>query len=151
MIYPYPMGKTVPILVLLAVVAAAGHALPGPGLADASSGGALAAGTDGPCEDPVRAERLLCPDLRIARPSEIVLTGDCCHGMGDAWRFAWPRAPGGYSSSPRRCDVARNDQNPDHAVHNGGDNLGFVDGPAKWMSATSFYGQRNTMYYNPHL
>ena len=71
MIYPYPMGKTVPILVLLALVVAAGHALPGPGLADAPSGGALAAGTDGPCEDPVRAERLLCPDLRIARPSEM--------------------------------------------------------------------------------
>jgi len=87
----------------------------------------------------------------IKRPAEIVLTGDCCHGMGDAWRFAWPLAPGNSASSPRKCDAARNDQKADYAVHNGGTNLGFVDGHAKWMESTSFYGKAATMYQNPHL
>ncbi|MBP8953724.1 MAG: DUF1559 domain-containing protein [Armatimonadetes bacterium] len=87
----------------------------------------------------------------IKRPAEIVLTGDCCHGMGDAWRFAWPLAPGSYSSSPRKCDAAQQGQNPDYAVHNGGTNLGFVDGHAKWMESKSFFSQRATMYQNPHL
>lgn len=84
----------------------------------------------------------------IMRPAEIVLIGDCCHGMGDAWRIAWPNAPGGSSSSPRKCDVARNEQNDEWARHNGGNNLGFVDGHAKWMAGKAFYSQRNRMYYD---
>ena len=87
----------------------------------------------------------------IKRPAEIVLLADSCHGMGDAWRFSWPKAPGGWSSSPRKCDAATTTQNPDWARHNGGDNFGFVDGHAKWMQATAFYAQRGTLYQNPHL
>jgi prepilin-type N-terminal cleavage/methylation domain-containing protein/prepilin-type processing-associated H-X9-DG protein len=84
----------------------------------------------------------------IKRPAEIVLIGDCCHGMGDAWRIAWPMAPGGFSSSPPKCDAARDQQDPAWARHNGGPNLGFVDGHAKWMASSSFYAQRGPMYYD---
>ena len=87
----------------------------------------------------------------IQRPADTVILGDCCHGMGDSWRIAWPEAPGGWSSSPRRCDIARTDQNDEWARHNGGNNLGMVDGHAKWMGGQSFYSQRGRMYNNPHL
>lgn len=86
----------------------------------------------------------------IKRPAEIVLLGDCCHGMGDSWRIAWPLAPGSSTSSPRKCDEARATQNEDWAAHNGGTNLGFVDGHGKWMPASGFYAERGTLYNNPH-
>jgi len=87
----------------------------------------------------------------IKRPAETVILGDCCHGMGDSWRVAWPETPGGWSSSPRKCDLARSAENDEYARHNGGNNLGMVDGHAKWMGGQSFYSQRGRIWNNPHL
>jgi len=86
----------------------------------------------------------------IKRPTEIVLTGDCCHGMGDAWRFAWPEAPGGWSTSPPRCDLARTEQRAEWAAHHSGTNLGFVDSHVKWYDSQAFYAQRGPMYYDTY-
>ncbi len=85
----------------------------------------------------------------IKRPSEIVLIGDSCHGMGDSWRLAWPETPGSWSSSPRKCTEAVNARSPDNARHNGGTDLGFVDGHAKWYRSTAFYDARGYMYEHP--
>jgi prepilin-type N-terminal cleavage/methylation domain-containing protein/prepilin-type processing-associated H-X9-DG protein len=87
----------------------------------------------------------------IKRPAEIVLLADSCHGMGAEWRFAWPMAPGNSASSPTKCTAATTNMAESYCPHNGGSNYAFVDGHSKWMQATSFYGQRATMYQNPHL
>jgi prepilin-type N-terminal cleavage/methylation domain-containing protein/prepilin-type processing-associated H-X9-DG protein len=89
----------------------------------------------------------------IVRPSEIVLLGDCCHGMGDAWRIAWAKSPSAYpalnsTTSPTRCANAPAVQDENAARHSGGTNCAFVDGHAKWLQAGQFYGSRANLYVN---
>ena len=76
------------------------------------------------------------------------MLADSCHAMGDVWRFAWPKAPGSWSTTPTKCSAATTNQAESYTPHNGGSNYGFVDGHTKWMQATSFYGQRANMYTN---
>ncbi len=76
---------------------------------------------------------------QIQYPAQLIVLGDSCHGMGDDWRMCFPDAPGSWSSSPSKCDIARTDQNPDWARHNGGNNYGFADGHAKWMKSSDAY------------
>ncbi len=75
----------------------------------------------------------------IPYPAELIVLGDSCHGMGDDWRMCFPDAPGGWSSSPRKCDIARNNQDPDYARHNGGNVYGFADGHVKWLKCSTAY------------
>lgn len=84
----------------------------------------------------------------IKRPADTAILGDSCHGMGDAWRFAWPEAPGGF---PTRCSAAQTNQSESYTRHNGGTNLGMVDGHAKWMQSGAFFARRDRLYMNPHL
>ena len=90
-----------------------------------------------------------CLPTPLQRVSDLVVLADSCHAMGDNWRFAWPNAPGSYSTSPRKCDNARNIMNPDWARHMGGDNFVFADGHAKWLEATAFYGKWSSTYGYP--
>ena len=64
----------------------------------------------------------------IKRPSEIVSIADSCHGQGEDWRHAHPEAPGSWSSSPRKCDAARQaTTRPEWMRHLGNNNFGFVE------------------------
>lgn len=55
----------------------------------------------------------------IKYPAQLVVLADSCHPMGDSWRFAWPKAPGAWNTTPTRCTNALT-MNPDYAVHNAG-------------------------------
>ncbi|MCD6351804.1 MAG: DUF1559 domain-containing protein [Armatimonadetes bacterium] len=85
---------------------------------------------------------------QVQRPASCVLLADSCHPMGADWRFAWPWAPGNWSSSPRKCDRARAEQDPSWCPHSGGSNYAFCDGHAKWLNAKAFWRDRGT-YMNP--
>ena len=85
------------------------------------------------------------------QPASKVMIADSCHGMGGDWRYAWPLASGSWSSSPRRCDIARNDRSRSYTVHNGGSNYGFADGHTEWMESRFLYDRRSTYISNPHL
>ena len=78
----------------------------------------------------------------VKKPSVKLLIADSCHGMGQDWRFAWPEAPGGWSSSPRRCSAATTTRSRDYTRHTGGSNCGFVDGHAEWVEARTLYDHR---------
>jgi prepilin-type N-terminal cleavage/methylation domain-containing protein/prepilin-type processing-associated H-X9-DG protein len=84
----------------------------------------------------------------IKYPAQLVVLADSCHPMGEAWRMAWPKAPGGWNTSPNKCTNAMA-MNPDYANHNGGNNYVMADGHAKWLEAKSFYGQWGTTYGYP--
>jgi prepilin-type N-terminal cleavage/methylation domain-containing protein/prepilin-type processing-associated H-X9-DG protein len=77
----------------------------------------------------------------IRAPSSLVVLGDSCHGMGDTWRMCYAETPGSWRSSPRKCDVARDELNDEYARHNGGNNYGFADGHSKWFKGNDMYGK----------
>jgi prepilin-type N-terminal cleavage/methylation domain-containing protein/prepilin-type processing-associated H-X9-DG protein len=89
------------------------------------------------------------PLAKISRPSELVMLGDSCHPQtGAAWAYANPNAPGNWSTSPTKC-AAAGEGNPDWARHNGGSNLSFVDGHAKWLGAKDIITNWPTSYGTP--
>jgi len=88
---------------------------------------------------------------QVKQASVKVLLGDSCHGMGEDWRIAFPLASGSWSSSPRRCDVAKNNQLPSYSPHTGMSNLSFVDGHVEAMKGKRIYADRLTLFNNPHL
>ncbi|MCB0827265.1 MAG: hypothetical protein KDB62_00460, partial [Solirubrobacterales bacterium] len=65
------MRKAALSALLVVVVVAAGQVASGPRATatPAAAANAMASRVGEPCQDPARAELLLCPDLRIARPS----------------------------------------------------------------------------------
>ncbi|MCD6351136.1 MAG: DUF1559 domain-containing protein [Armatimonadetes bacterium] len=76
-------------------------------------------------------------------PSETVVLADCMQTwIGGYWAVSWPArarllrvayARGGF---PCGCPPADpNLHNEDWTLHNGGSNIGFADGHAKWLSA----------------
>ena len=85
---------------------------------------------------------------KARRPSESIMLADSCHGRAEIWNISWGLTPGGWSS---KCNDAKNLRNPDHAVHSGGNNCGFIDGHATWMTATGIYDGRAKCYENPQL
>jgi prepilin-type N-terminal cleavage/methylation domain-containing protein/prepilin-type processing-associated H-X9-DG protein len=87
----------------------------------------------------------------IVRPADTILLGDCCHGMGDIWRIAWPMAPGSSTSTPTRCSAAQTQQDENWTRHNSGTNVGMVDGHAKWLNSKQAWADRGRNYQNPHL
>ncbi len=88
----------------------------------------------------VRAQKL----AQIKEPATKLMLGDACHPMGDQmWRFCWPLAPGGW---PDKCNTAVNQKDPDWAVHNGGGNICFADGHAKWLNANSLWAEQSTYW-----
>jgi prepilin-type N-terminal cleavage/methylation domain-containing protein/prepilin-type processing-associated H-X9-DG protein len=84
----------------------------------------------------------------IQSPASLVMLADSCHPMGDAWRFAWPWAPGAWNSSPQKCQAAQTNQLETYCPHSGGSNYVFADGHAKWLNAQAFWANRTT-YMNP--
>jgi prepilin-type N-terminal cleavage/methylation domain-containing protein/prepilin-type processing-associated H-X9-DG protein len=82
----------------------------------------------------------------IVRASAVLLVADSCHGMGADWRFAWPKANeilGGY---PNACTVrpgqANEHRQEECTCHNGGSNITFCDGHAKWMRSMNIWSER---------
>ena len=88
----------------------------------------------------------------ITRPSETILLGDCCHGMGDIWRICWPfNVPGNSTTTPTRCSAAQTQQDENWTRHNGGTNAAMVDGHGKWLNSKQAWAGRARNYQNPHL
>ena len=77
---------------------------------------------------------------QITSSASLIVLADSCHPMGESWRFAWPKAPGAWNTTPSKCNNAYT-ANPDYARHNAGDNFVFADGHAKWLEAKSMYSQ----------
>jgi len=84
----------------------------------------------------------------IRAPASLVVLADSCHPMGENWRMAWPKAPGGWNTTPSKCTAALT-MNPDYANHNNGNNYVMADGHAKWLEAKSFYSQWSSTYGLP--
>ncbi len=89
------------------------------------------------------------PMARITSAASLIVLADSCHPMGANWRFAWPKTPGNYNSSPRKCDDAQARRLSDWARHNAGNNFVFADGHAKWLESNQMYGQWGSTYGNP--
>jgi prepilin-type N-terminal cleavage/methylation domain-containing protein/prepilin-type processing-associated H-X9-DG protein len=87
---------------------------------------------------------------QISKPAECALLGDSCHPMGGDWRMAWPNAGVAMSGVGNPCDIRTTPALQDKAtVHNGGSNVAFADGHAKWMGATTIYDNASGRYFTP--
>ncbi|MBI2298775.1 MAG: prepilin-type N-terminal cleavage/methylation domain-containing protein [Armatimonadetes bacterium] len=75
-------------------------------------------------------------------PAELILLADSCHPMGEDWRFAWPYAPGDWTTSPAKCVVSSSTAKEEWTPHAGGSNYVFVDGHSKWLNATTYWADR---------
>ncbi len=77
----------------------------------------------------------------VNQPASIIALGDAGHWMGDlydGWLYAYaPRS--GWLGNPSTNPALQVETN---TRHNGGSNLGFADGHAKWMSAGAIAGNR---------
>jgi len=89
--------------------------------------------------------------IDVKRPAEKVMIADSCHGMGANWRFAWPEAPGSWSSSPNKCSNARTNRLTLYTRHSGGSNYVFADGHVEKLEARFFYNNLPRYYNSPHL
>jgi prepilin-type N-terminal cleavage/methylation domain-containing protein/prepilin-type processing-associated H-X9-DG protein len=89
--------------------------------------------------------------VKAKRPADTIMVADGCHGMGQAWLFAWSLTPGAWNSSPTKCAAAPLQRNPDSAVHSAGSNCGFIDGHAAWMTATAIWDGKSRYYDNPQI
>ncbi|MBU0611143.1 MAG: DUF1559 domain-containing protein [Armatimonadetes bacterium] len=80
----------------------------------------------------------------IQYPSETIALGDCSHWLASAGgcnlrAFAWAAQEKRNTSVPCNANQALN-QTETQTRHNGGSNLCFCDGHAKWMAATAIGG-----------
>lgn len=66
---------------------------------------------------------------QIQRPSEIVLLGDSANYNACAWLLAWSNVCGAMCTSSLQVDH--------NSRHNGGANIAYCDGHAKWQSASN--------------
>ena len=85
----------------------------------------------------------LVPPYRMAQaahPANVGLLGDAVHIWGGLGVFCWANMCCGYSA-PRLATSTANSR------HNGGENLAYLDGHAKWMKSDTLYGERGTMWY----
>lgn len=77
----------------------------------------------------------------VNEPARVIAIGDAGHWAGDlydGWLYAYaPRS--GWLGNPGTNPALQIESN---ARHNGGSNLGFADGHAKWMSAGAIAGDR---------
>lgn len=91
------------------------------------------------------------------RPAELVILCDVKRGWNTDWNASWPRRVGRPSQFGNPPAVPDNDEDdmplegdPQYTgrargVHNGGANVGFLDGHAKWSRTSQFfYGQNPT-------
>jgi len=107
---------------------------------------AIATGTAACCGEYWAGQRGWKAEKGMNYPAETLLLGDCRSSLG-GWdnnsafvynRFAWA-----MSGAPcTGCnDSAPPPNNPDDwTVHNGGSNIGFADGHAKWMKWSNIKG-----------
>jgi prepilin-type N-terminal cleavage/methylation domain-containing protein/prepilin-type processing-associated H-X9-DG protein len=79
---------------------------------------------------PVRVESL-------DRPAEVVAWADTAYptSLGPAHCFAYPRL-----LAPDACNYTTTASRADYTGHNGGSNIAFFDGHAKWLAATFILG-----------
>ncbi len=80
----------------------------------------------------------------IQFPAETIAMGDCAHWLSSAGNchlkaFAWPAQERRNTSVPCNANQPQN-QTDTQTRHNGGSNLCFCDGHAKWMAANSIAG-----------
>lgn len=79
-------------------------------------------------------------DGDIQAPASVIAIGDAGHWIGNiygGWLYAYA-PPSGWAGHVDTDPSRRVDSN---TRHNGGSNLGFADGHAKWMSAMTIAGQ----------
>jgi prepilin-type N-terminal cleavage/methylation domain-containing protein/prepilin-type processing-associated H-X9-DG protein len=89
------------------------------------------------------------PMAKISQPANLILIGDSCHPQtGVAWAYAAPDAPGNWATSPTKC-VAALTPSDDWARHNGGGNMAFADGHAKWLKDTDILANWASTYGTP--
>ena len=87
---------------------------------------------------------------QIGMPATTILLGDSAHMFGGAGAIIWSRVccdGDGTTGSP--LDGIRANGTPtsdDLARHNGGENLAFCDGHAKWMPVRTLLGQRTALF-----
>ena len=111
-----------------------------------SSGGGLTYGINelGLGRHPVWGDKAMA-DAELVNPAEILLLADCrCHYIGGYWSVAWPgRASLTRVQMARRdapsvggvcCAGGWNAEADRYTLHNGGSNLAFADGHAKFLT-----------------
>jgi prepilin-type N-terminal cleavage/methylation domain-containing protein/prepilin-type processing-associated H-X9-DG protein len=86
----------------------------------------------------------------IQSPATTVALGDCAHWLSSSGgcnlkAFAWPAMEKRVTGDP--CNANQTVlQNERFTRHNGGSNLCFCDGHAKWMAATAIAGAQGIGY-----
>lgn len=88
---------------------------------------------------------------QVKQSSTKIMLADSCHGMGADWRFAFPLAPGNWSSSPRKCDAATGNQSETYCPHTAGSNYAFIDGHCEYMKGRYAYANRVALINSPEL
>ncbi len=73
-----------------------------------------------------------------------LLLGEACHFVLGDYRMCWPRTCNTCGLSACGGDLAL--RNEDNAGHNGGNNIGFVDGHAKWVKWTEMFNRWDALY-----
>lgn len=78
----------------------------------------------------------------LTKPSETVAIADCSHQVfaSHVGRIAWANSNDGvlYPVAPLTSADYMKDQ---YSRHNGGENIAFADGHAKWMASNAIWGQ----------
>ncbi|MBD3292354.1 MAG: DUF1559 domain-containing protein [Armatimonadia bacterium] len=82
----------------------------------------------------------------VKKPAETLMLGDSAHMAGtNVGMYAWSNAccdGNGTSGSPLDGVMANGEPTPmSMARHNGGENIGFVDGHVKWSNTMTNFGQ----------
>jgi prepilin-type N-terminal cleavage/methylation domain-containing protein/prepilin-type processing-associated H-X9-DG protein len=82
----------------------------------------------------------------VSHPAETLMVGDSAHMAGsNVGMFAWSETccdGGGTSAKPLDGRLANGEPTPDsYTRHNGGENLGYVDGHVKWSNTMTNLGQ----------
>ncbi len=87
---------------------------------------------------------------KIRTPSTIVMLGDACHSMGEAWRMAWPKCPEVLPGSGNPCGVRTNISAQERStVHSGGSDLAMCDGHVEWKRAVAIYDNASGRLFLP--
>ena len=90
-----------------------------------------------------RLARVAMASLTV--PADIVAVADCSHPLwaADVGRIAWANSGDGvlYPHSGLTAEDFRDDR---FSRHNGGENMAFADGHAKWMSSSGIWGAGNS-------
>jgi prepilin-type N-terminal cleavage/methylation domain-containing protein/prepilin-type processing-associated H-X9-DG protein len=85
----------------------------------------------------------------IHTPANTIMLGDSVHMFGGRGAIIWSNVccDGSWRTSPLDGQANGGPMTSNGSRHNGGENIGFLDGHAKWLSSTAILGDWRDYFY----